>query len=268
MTHGPVTLHDALRGAGHGRPRSGAGRGALVVGAAGALGTAMLEQVLGGSAFQRVAALVDRPIAAGLRGFDSLTPAQLGTGDPARHDTAFVVFDRRRHANGREDAFHAPQPEALAPLAQALHRHGVRHLLVVMPHTAALLPQALRVGLASLDEQAVAALGFEQVVFLRTAAAPARPRDGGQRWLQRVADGVLSQLHWMVPQRQQPVQARHVAAFAVALARALPSARPGTRVAPPELVWLSAQPGSSETLAERWLADGLVPLGPTTTGRW
>ena len=63
-------------------------------------------------------------------------------------DTAFVVYDRARHANGRDEAFHRPQPEALLPLAQALHQRGVRRLLVVLPQASVLLPQALKAGLA------------------------------------------------------------------------------------------------------------------------
>ena len=66
-----------------------------------------------------------------------------------------------RHAvNGREAAFWQPPPAELLPLARRLHDIGVRHLLVVMPHVSATPPEALKAGLASLDEQAVAALGF------------------------------------------------------------------------------------------------------------
>ena len=39
----------------------------------------------------------------------------------------------------------------------------------LLPHAPALLPQSLRAGLASLDEQALAALGFEHLVFVRPA---------------------------------------------------------------------------------------------------
>lgn len=231
-------------------------RHAVVVGGAGPLGGAVLEQALGAGAFAHVSALVVQPVDVALRGLDAVcVPPQLDQpptfGD--RPDTAIVVFDRERSFHGREAAFLRPEAARLPDLARWLQEAGVRWLLIVLPHAPALLPQALKAGLASMDEQAVASLGFEQLVFVRPA------RQGGDGpgavgGLHRVARALLAQLHWMVPQREQPLRPARVAQFVIELARALPSARPGTRVAPPELLWDWAQPDGGEPVLEAWLA--------------
>lgn len=250
-------LNEALR-AGHAPAPSAAGAGArrvLVAGGGGALGAAVLEELLAGSAFAQVAVAVTQPINAALRGFATVPADTLGT--PGPEDTAVVVFDRERHANGRELAFLRPQPEQLPALAASLRTRGVRRLLLVMPHAPATLPDALKRGLASLDEQAVAALGFEQLLIVRSAQSPHAARDG--RFLQRVAHGVLAQLRLMVPQRDQPVRASKVARFVAELARALPLAADGTRVLPPEWVWEAAQTDDLAGLALAWLQGRAVP---------
>ena len=234
----------------------------LLIGAAGSLGSAVLEQAL--AAFQRVQVLVDAPVAAAMRGFVPLTIDALAAGH-WQADTAFIVFDRRRDAHGREDAFHRPRPDALPALAQRLHEGGVRCLVVVLPHAPALLPEALKRGLASLDEHAVAALGFDRLVIVRSAqslpAAPSASR------LQRLADGVLAQLHWMIPQREQPVRPAKVAALAVQLARLLPQAARGTRIVPPELVWDYAQAKDGEALLQAWLHGQAIEAARVATMR-
>lgn len=246
------------------RPEAGARR-VVVAGAGGTLGSAVLERLLADPAHAEVGAVVERPLVRTMRRLRGVPLARLGETFAA--DTALVVFDRERGRHGREDVFHRPAPHGLPALARTLQASGVRHLVVVLPHAPALLPQALKLGLASLDEQAVAALGFEHVVFVRSAR---RPADGARAasWLQRVADGVLAQLHWMVPLREQPVRADKVAAFVTALARALPQATPGTRVVPPELVWQAAQPGDVGALVAQWLGGGELPPPRLPRQRW
>ncbi|WP_157359815.1 hypothetical protein [Caldimonas brevitalea] len=233
---------------------------ALVVGAGGALGAAVLEQALGCGRYAQVQTLVRTPVAPALRGFEAITLAQLeatGSGSQsARADTAFIIFDRPRHANGRDAAFVRPEPDQLAALAGALKQAGVRRLLVVLPHAAALLPTALKLGLASLDEQAVAALGFEHALFVRSAQAPQRSAGSP---LQRLAFWMLGQLHLMVPKQDQPVVATTAARVVVQLSLLLPEARPGTRVVPPELVWHAAQARDMTPVLQAWLHDGTVP---------
>jgi hypothetical protein len=242
----PMTslLDHALRG-GHAGPQAPAGvRRAIVAGAAGPLGSQVMEQVLAGGAFAQVHALVVAPLAPALRGLLPLHVDRLAGGDAPRADTALVVFDRERFSFGREDAFARAQPHELPRLAAALLGAGVKHLVVVLPHAPAGLPQALKAGLASLDEAAVAALGFEHLVFVRPAQHAATAPASHASWLQRMAGLWLAQLRWMVPQRDQPVRAAKVAQFVAEVARQLPQAPRGTLVIAPEWLWLAAQPGS------------------------
>ena len=225
----------------------------LVAGGGGPLGSALLEHLLGGG-FAHVRVLATQSFSATLQGLEPVRPDALVA--PAA-DLAIVVFDRERHANGRDAAFVRPSPADLPALARTLHGAGVRDLLVVLPHAPATLPQALREGLANLDEQGVAALGFEHLVILRSAQAPGDgPTSSG--W-QRIADAVLAQLRVMTPQTQQPVRAAKVATLAVAIAKALPASPPGTRVMPPEVVWLASQQRDVEPLAQAWLDGRALP---------
>ncbi|MGY4831350.1 hypothetical protein ACVNIS_22455 [Sphaerotilaceae bacterium SBD11-9] len=258
-------IQDALR-AGHApaTPRHAAGPRALVAGGGGALGSALLEQLLGGRHFSQVSVLVGQPLQAALRGLNPVL-WQEDAAPPALGPSAVVVFDRERGVNGREQAFFMPQPEQLPALAAWLHRGGVRHLLVVMPHTQATLPDALKRGLASLDEHAVAQLGFEHLVFMRSAQAPDAARPA--RAPERLAHWMLSQLQMMVPQQERPVRAVKVAQFAAQLAAQLPASPPGTRVVPPEWVWAAAQARHAAHAATQWLSGQPLPETPRPPSR-
>lgn len=230
----------------------------LVVGAGGTLGSAVLAEALVAGRFQRVAALVDAPLSSAVRGLQPLTLAQLQPAPPAGRtgasdalEAAVIVFERERHANGRDEAFVQPTPKQLGSLAQVLRAAGVRQLMVLVPHTAALLPQALAHGFADHEEREVAALGFEHLVFVRTAqTAPSQPADG---LLPRFAAWWLSQLRWMVPQREQPVRAARLARLAVQLMRQLPQAPPGTRVLAPAVLWQASQHEDPDQVLQPWL---------------
>jgi hypothetical protein len=255
------SISDALRGARHpGAPAAAPARVALLAGAGGPLGSAVLEQALAAAGFARVQVLVTGPVAAGMRGFEARRVDELAA-DAAppdhRPDTGFIVFDRPREAHGREAAFLRPQPEELPALARRFRAAGVRRLLVVLPHAPALLPAALKQGLATLDEHAVAALDFEQVVFMRSAQPPVRVAAGS--WLQRVAGLVLSQLSWMVPTQEQPVRAARLAVVVAQIARRLPAAPVGARVMGPELVWQAAHDDDPGPRVDAWLHGRSIP---------
>jgi hypothetical protein len=257
-------IQDALR-AGHAptTSRRAAGPRVLVAGGGGELGSALLEQLLGERHFVQVSVLVTQPVQTALRGLH--TVAWPLDGHAALERTAVVVFDRQRGANGREEAFFKPLPEQLPSLAQGLQARGVRHLLVVMPHSPASLPDALKRGLASLDEHAVAKLGFEHLVFMRSAQAPDAERLTHPA--QRLAHWMLSQLQMMVPQRERAVRSLKVAQFAAQVAAQLPGSPPGTRVVPPEVVWEAAQAPRVATLARQWLNGQPLPETPPPPSR-
>lgn len=252
-------LHQALRaGQAPAIPGAGLPRRAVVAGAAGALGAAVLEQLLGRGGFAAVAVTTVQPLQPTLRGMHTL-PWPIAAGDLAAFgaSTGVIVLDAPRHANGREAALHRPLPQDLPEVARVMHDAGLLDLLVVLPHDAARMPDALKAGLATLDEQAVAALGFRHVVFMRPARAPQRVE--GRNAFTRVADLMLSQLRFMVPQRDLPVRAAKVAEFAAELARGLAGAPGGTRVVSPELVWQAAQQADAAALARAWLAGQALP---------
>ena len=253
-------VNEALRAPATPRATARAGLCALVVGGGGALGSAVLEQLLGRGRFAPVRVLVTQGFKGSVRGLEPvLAPAFDDATQPARAlaQVAVVVFDRERHANGREDAFLRAEPQALPMLARWLRQQGVRHVVIVMPHSPAGLPQALKLGLANLDEQAVTSLGFEHVAFVRTAQQPGALAGGP--WLQRLADGLLMQLRLMIPAAHQPVRVHKVAQFVAELAAQLPAASPGTRVVPPELMWLAAQQDDAGPLVAAWLAGAELP---------
>ena len=233
----------------------------LVAGGGGALGSAVLESILAGRRFAQVKVLATRALTVAMHGLEPVIVDALDDMPAAAEapiaDIAVIVFDRERHANGRELAFVRPQPQALATLARGLHARGVKRLIVVLPHSPAALPDALKLGLANLDEQAIAALGFEHLVFVRSAQKPRSAR--AEQWLQRLADGVLAQMQMMVATSNQPVRASKVAQFVCELAAQLGASGPGTRVAPPELVWQAAQMRDGAPLVQAWLARRELP---------
>lgn len=240
----------------------------LVLGGGGALGARVVERLLSGRRFHAVGVWTVQPLQAALRG---LVPLADGAWADFQPDTAVIVYDRVRHANGREAAFGQPQPAALPAQAAALRALGVNALVVVVPHAPGLLPQALKAGLASLDEGAVAALGFRHLVFMRSAQAGTAGPAGAAAAASapaRLARWLLGQLHWMVPPGDQPVRTDTVARVAARLALALPHASPGTRVLPPELLWAAAQTPASDDVVDDWLAgqawQGRLPTGPKT----
>ncbi|MBK1690246.1 Rossmann-fold NAD(P)-binding domain-containing protein [Rubrivivax gelatinosus] len=228
---------------------------ALVVGAGGVLGSALLAEALVAGRFAQVAALVAAPLAATLEGFAALPEAALDAPAAPVADIAFVVLERDRHANGRDDAFVRPDPAQLPALAARLQAAGVRRLVVVVPHAPALLPAALAQGFASQTEHAVAALDFEHCVFLR-AAQGATP-EAGRSGVERLVGWWLSQLRWMIPAPQAAVRTVRLAQLVVAIGRLLPATAPGTRVlAPEQLADAAREP--DENQAEIKLAAALA----------
>lgn len=242
-------------------------RRVLVVGGAGALGSALLESLLGAHRFERVAVAVRRPVSPALRGLVVVDDSEAAW-QAFAPESALIVFDRERKANGRDDAFVRPQPSELLALATRLRAAGARQLIVALPHAPAMLPQALKAGLASLDEGAVADLGFDHVVFMRLAQAGLAASAVEASHPQRLADWMLRQLHWMVPSSEQPVRRETLARVVARLLIELPAAPRGTRVLPPELLWHAAQAADIEPLVQRWLAGETLPPLRAVRQRW
>ena len=169
---------------------------------------------------------------------------------PVAARTALVLFEPPRLFYDRERALWTPEPAQLPALAAWLRSGGVQTLAVVMPHDQGRLPEALKRGLASLDEQAVVALGFERVLLVRSARKPAAQRLAHPA--ERLAAWMLSIARFMVPPSEQPARASKVAEM-VDVALAL--APPGVHVAAPELVWRATQ-GELRAVVQGWVAAG------------
>ena len=248
----------------------------LIAGATGVLGAAVLQRLVGMQRHAHTHVLALTAMTDGLRGVSALVlPAGSaaawdpgGRGAPAvapaladcaqwpaaKADCAVVLFDPPRLFHGRERALFTPTPELLPALAHWLRGCGVRTLAVVQPHAPASLPASLQRGLASLDEQAVAAAGFERLLIVRSPVKPGAAR--ATSLPQRLAAWMLSTLHYMVPGSEQPVRAARVAEFVDQALQLLPD---GIWIAPPELVWQASQGDSTalRALLQRWVqGDG------------
>lgn len=222
----------------------------LFAGATGQLGNEVLNRLVGGQRYELVQVTARAPYIEGLRGMQLMqVPGEEIAGWPSvSADVGVVMFDPPRAFYQRERALWTPQPEDLQALARWMHACGVRSLAVVLPHDVGSLPQALKKGLANLNEQAVAALGFERLIFVRSAKEATKARPG--HILQRIAQAMLSAMSYMVPSNERPVRAMHVAKLVDA---ALQMAPAGIHVAPPDLVWRSAQPNGLAKELKDWL---------------
>lgn len=246
MRHGPIqVLQAAAR-----RPLPAAAVPAVVIaGATGVLGNEVLRQLAGSGRYGPVQVLAREPMTDGLRGVACVVvPTELAAPWPALvARIGVVLFEPPRLFYDRERALWTPRPDQLPALARWMRGCGVTTLAVVLPHAQGRLPDAVKRGLATLDEQAVAALGFERVLIVRSAQKPDPAPAAG--FLPRTAHWMLSTLRFMVPSSEQPVRAAKVAQL---VAVALQTAPPGIHVAAPELVWRASQ-GNLPALVAAWL---------------
>ncbi|MBC5784132.1 hypothetical protein H8N03_14360 [Ramlibacter sp. USB13] len=225
------------------------GQSLLIAGATGALGNEVLRRLAGSGRYGVAHVLAREPITEGLRGVRTLLVPGDDPGEwpLAPADVAVVLFDPPRMFYERERALWTPRPEQLVALARWLRAGGVRTLAIVLPHAPGRLPEALKRGLANLDEQAIAALGFERLLVVRSAQKPAEVRHASAP--SRLAHWMLGIFQYMVPSSEQPVRAVKVAELVSVLLRLAP---PGTHVVPPDLVWQAAQQDAAEVV-RRWL---------------
>ncbi len=213
------------------------------------LGNEVLQRLVGLSEYESTQVLTREPVKAGLRGVVTTlvmcdSPENWAAGQA---ETAVILFDPSRLFHDRERALWTPRPEQLPALAAWLRRSGVRTVAIVLPHAQGTLPEALKRGLATMDEQSVAALGFERILIVRSAQKPAPTKALGR--LHAIAHWMLSVFKYMIPSSEQPVRAAKVAEF---LTLALRLAPPGIHVAAPETLWYAAQ-GELAPSVRRWL---------------
>ena len=225
--------------------------GLIVAGATGPLGSEVLRRLAGGGRFAHTHVLTSEPIGTGMAQISLL---QSGSGpisnwpDGPAAEVGVVMFEPPRLYYQRERALWTPEPAQLLELAQWFRRCGVDTLAIVVPHAQGRLPDALKQGLANLDEQAVSALGFNRLLLVRAAHKPAPAP--GKGLLDRAAALVLSTMSYMLPATEQAVRPAKLAEFIEIALHLLPR---GIHVASPELLWRASQ-------SKSMLAAGDGPL--------
>lgn len=248
-----IQTSHVLHAAWHPSPHASANQPRLIVaGATGVLGNEVLRRLAGSRRFAQTRVLAKEPMATSVAqvsilevGKDPEFLQQIGN-DVA--DFGVVMFEPPRLYYQRERTLWTPAPEQLLALAQWFRRCGVHTLIVVVPHAQGRLPDAVKRGLANLDEQALAAVGFERLLLVRSAQKTAPVAAKGV--LNKVAAWMLSTLSYMIPATEQPVRPSKLAEFIDIAIHQLPT---GTHVASPELLWRAA--GSQDTLqvVRAWL---------------
>jgi hypothetical protein len=212
----------------------------IVAGATGVLGNEVMHRLVGSGRFAHTEVLAGEAMSTGMQ---SVGIALVNAGSiadwaarPIPAHTGVVMFEPPRLYHGRERSLWTPQPEQLPALAGWLRRCGVQTLVVVLPHATGRLPEALKRGLANLDELDVSVLGFERLLLVRSARKP--EAGAGGNVFEKTAAWMLSTLAYMIPASEQPVRPAKLAHFVDAALRLLP---PGTHVASPELLWRANQ---------------------------
>lgn len=224
----------------------------LVAGATGVMGNEVLRRLVGTRRFGATHVLAKQAMRAGMPGVHLLqTSGEAPQAWPplaVKADVAVIMFDPPRAHHGRERALWTPQPAQLPALAAWLHAGDVRTVAIVLPHDQGRLPEAVKHGLANLDEQAVASMGFERLLLVRSARKPGGLPDGASA-PQKLAAWMLSIFQYMLPTSEQPVRAAKVAEL---IDLALQLAPPGVHIAAPQTVWQAAQ-GDAAGVLGRWL---------------
>lgn len=197
---------------------------ALVAGAVGRRGEALLNRVLASGDYREVVALADAPMALGVRG---LRLAPLAALPPV--DQAFVMVSEpgsqaSRSFYGRDAPFVLVHQGNLLAVAQAAVAHGARRVVLVSPLPAWQQVGDFHRGLGDATELALAQLPIESLVVLRPVRDAAR---GARSLLERVAGVYLSLQLLMSPRSIQPLTSEQFARAALAAMR---GAAPGITV--------------------------------------
>lgn len=228
----------------------------MVAGATGVLGNEVLRRLVGSGRYAHTEVLAIEAMASGMSGVGIVVAGdglliEAWDARPERVHTGLVMFEPPRLFYGRERTLWTPVPEQLPALARWLKRCGVQTLVVVVPHASGRLPDALKRGLADLDEQAVVSLGFERVLLVRSARKAESV--GGASFFEKTASWMLSTLKYMIPATEQAVRPARLAEFIDAALQVLP---PGIHVVAPELLWQANLSGGNgmQSVVRSWLA--------------
>ncbi len=159
-------------------------RVALVAGAVGRFGEAMLNRVLGSRDYDRVVVLAQGPMALGVSGLELATLADL----PPIGDVFIAVSEGDDSAGrsfyGRDAPFVKIGKDQVLSVARHACAVGARRLVLVAPTSVWQQIGGLHAGLSGHTELALADLALTSLTVLRpVVASPSRARG----WVERVA---------------------------------------------------------------------------------
>ena len=207
-------------------------RTALLAGATGLVGRALLPMLLADKHYRTVRVLLRRAApdiksSAKLKihrvDFASL-PAALPTADDV-----FIALGTTIKLAGSEAAFRQVDFDFVVDTARAARAAGATRLAVVSALGADAKSRVFYNRVKGEMQAAIAQLGYESVVIAQPSmllgdrAALGQPARSGEIWTARL----LGPIGWMVPKGVRPIEAR---AVAFALLAAILDARPGIRV--------------------------------------
>lgn len=216
MSIGPQDALAALHRPAREQPQ-GARRAALVAGCTGRLGEALLNAVLGSSAYDRVYACTRMPLESTMR---KLVAADIAHPFPAVDDVYCLIAGSDHALSaasyfGRDDAFAEFTPERIPTLAGDAQALGARRFALIAPLEAYLQSAAFVDAIIDATELAVCQAGFEAIVVMRPTAAGDGARIHSGSMVERLMRWWFAQFAHMIPSSIQPVQSTRVAAAAV-----------------------------------------------------
>lgn len=207
-------------------------RTALLAGASGLVGRALLPLLLAGKHYRGVHVLLRRAVAdikasPGLK-LHIVDFAMLPATFPAVDDV-FITLGTTIKVAGSKEAFRQVDFAFVVNTARAARAAGATRLAVVSALGANAKSRVFYNRVKGEMEAAIAQLGYECIVIAQPSlllgdrAALGQPVRSGEVWAARL----FGPLRWMVPKGVRPIQARAVAS---ALLSAVLSAKPGVRV--------------------------------------
>jgi hypothetical protein len=219
-----------------------AGRTALILGACGATGEKLLNDLLSSTHYERVTAVTRLPLRSTTRKLaahfapDTTTELTLPLADDA-----YLVIGEHNSFYRRDEAFRALRFEDLHAAAVAARTAGIARLAVVAPVAIYSHSSAFRSALMNQAEYELHALGFETLALVRPAAPEKFVRY--THWGKRVGAFVLRQLHGLMPENYHPPTSKLIAQAA---AGALMQARAGLSIIDADAVRDSAPQQEAE----------------------
>ena len=204
---------------------------ALLAGASGLVGRALLALLLDSPRYRRVYVVLRRAVA-DLAGHAKLVTTRVDFAAlPALPpvDDVFIALGTTIRAAGSQQAFRQVDFDAVVGTARAARAAGARRLMVVSALGADAASPVFYNRVKGEMQQAVVMLGYDSVVIAQPSlllgdrSALGQPTRAGEAWAQRL----LRPLSGWLPARVRPIRAEDVAR---ALLRAALEAAPGVRI--------------------------------------